>query len=136
MAQPIVYIDRSTIRPGKADQVRAGIERLVEFIEEREPQLAGYEFYFDEAAHQMTVIAVHPDSESLETHMEVGREAFRSFAELIDLESIHVYGRPSPKVLGQLEDKLAMLGDGGHVEVHAPQGGFMRLPAMDPASSD
>jgi quinol monooxygenase YgiN len=136
VGQPIVYIDRSTIRPGKADQVRAGITRLVEFIEDREPQLAGYEFYFDEAAHRMTVIAIHPDSESLETHMEVGREAFRSFAELIDLESIQVFGRPSERVLGQLEDKAAMLGDRAQVEVHTRQDGFMRLAAMDPARSD
>lgn len=38
MAEPIVYIDRSRIRPGKISELRRTIDDLVRFIEEREPQ--------------------------------------------------------------------------------------------------
>lgn len=77
----------------------------------------------------MTVVAIHPDSDSLELHMEVGRSAFAGFADFIDMKAIEVYGNPSEKVLELLEKKANMLGDAGRVEVHTPQGGFMRLPS-------
>ncbi len=129
MTAEIVYIDRSTIKEGQVEEVRERIQDLVPFIEDREPQLVGYQFYFDDGARRMTVVAIHPDSESLEMHMEVGRSAFAGFAEFIDMKAIEVYGNPSEKVLELLEEKANMLGDAGRVEVHTPQSGFMRLPS-------
>lgn len=129
MTDTIVYVDRSTINEGQAAIVKDKIQDLVRFIDQREPQLVGYQFYFDEDAGRMTVIAVHPDSDSLELHMEVGRSAFAGFADFIDMQAIEVYGEPSPRVMELLEDKAEMLGDAGRVEVHSPQGGFMRLPS-------
>jgi hypothetical protein len=110
-----------------AEQVRQQIERLVDFIDSREPQLIGYEFYFDESASEMTVIAIHPDSQSLETHMELGREAFREFADLIDMQAIQVYGEPGEQVRRLLDQKAEMLGEDGKVEVHGRKGGFSRI---------
>lgn len=75
----------------------------------------------------MTVIAMHPDSESLETHMELRREAFGEFADLIDMQSIDVYGEPTEQVLRLLDQKAEMLGENGRVEVHKRQGGFTRV---------
>lgn len=75
----------------------------------------------------MTVIAIHPDSQSLETHMELRREAFREFAELIDMQSISVHGQPSGQVRRLLHQKAEMLGEQGEVEVHSRQGGFTRV---------
>ncbi|MFP3880708.1 MAG: hypothetical protein ACLFRT_07420 [Actinomycetota bacterium] len=128
MTTEIVYIDRSTIKEGQVEEVRERIQDLVPFIEEREPQLVGYQFFFDEDARRMTVVAIHPDSDSLVMHMEIGRSAFAGFADFIDMKAIEVYGNPTEKVLELLEDKAAMLGEAGRVEVHTPQGGFMRLP--------
>lgn len=127
MIHPIIYIDRSRIREGNAEQVRSHIHQLVDFIESRETQLIGYEFYFDELESLMTVIAIHPDSKSLETHMELGREAFREFAALIDMQSIQVYGQPSERVVQLLDQKAEMLGEHGRVEVHRRQAGFARV---------
>lgn len=80
----------------------------------------------------MTVVSVHPDSESLRFHLEVGRSSFKAFADLIDLYSVEAYERPSDEVITLLEDKAAMLGDGGRVEVHERHAGFLR--AHSPAS--
>lgn len=129
MTDTIVYIDRSTINDGQVAVVKEKIQDLVRFIDQREPQLVGYQFYFDEDAGRMTVIAIHPDSDSLEFHMEIGRSAFAGFADFIDMHAIEVYGDPSPAVLGLLRDKAEMLGEARQVEVHSPQGGFMRLPS-------
>lgn len=126
MSEPVFYIDRSTVRAGALEEVSRRIPELVEYIREHEPQLIAYDFYLDEQGSHMTVVSVHPDSDSVRLHMEVGRSAFQKFADLIDLYSIEVYGRPSDEVLSLLEDKAAMLGNGGRVEVHERHAGFMR----------
>lgn len=73
----------------------------------------------------MTVISVHPDSESLEYHMDTGKEEFRKFADLLDLVKIEVYGSISNSVHERLRQKAQMLGD-GTVDVHNFSAGFFR----------
>ena len=63
----------------------------------------------------MTVVAVHPDSASLELRMDVGSAEFRKLAHMLTLTSIECYGRPSERALEQLREKAATLGDGGTV---------------------
>jgi hypothetical protein len=110
-----VYIDHSDIREDAMDELRAGVRRLVEFIDAREPRLIAYGFYIDEVARKMTVVAVHPDSASLELHMKIGGEEFRKLGHLLRLTGIECYGRPSERALDQLRQKAAALGDGGTV---------------------
>jgi hypothetical protein len=114
-SEPIIYIDRSDIREGAVDELKAGVQRLVDFIRAREPQLMWYGFYIDNEAGQMTVVAVHPDSASLELHMEIGSAEFGRLAHLLRLTAIECYGQPSGRALEQLRRKAATLGDGGTV---------------------
>lgn len=126
MAEPIYYVDRSDIHEGRLAEVRAGMRDLAAFVEEREPQLIAYHFYVDEPGATMTVLAIHPDSASMQLHLELGGPKFRALGEFIRLRSIDVYGRPSPVVEEQLRRKAAMLG-GGTVTLHTHQAGFSRL---------
>jgi hypothetical protein len=114
-SEPIVYIDHSDIREGSLEELKAGVRRLVDLIDSREPQLITYGFYIDEAAAKMTVVAVHPDPASLELHLDIGITEFRKLAHLLTLTAIECYGRPSERTLGQLRHKAATLGDGGAV---------------------
>jgi hypothetical protein len=107
----IVYIDHSDIRADSIDELKAGVRGLVEFIRSREPQLIGYGFYIDEAGARMTVVAIHPDSASLELHLDVGGAEFRKLAHLLTLTEIECYGEPSAKALEQLRQKAAALGE-------------------------
>ena len=125
-SEPIVYIDHSQIREGSIDELKAGVERLVGFIDAREPQLITYGFYIDEDKAKMTVVAVHPDSASLERHLEIGSGEFRKLAHLVRLTAIECYGRPGVRALEQLRQKAAMLGDGGAVVSIERFAGFTR----------
>jgi hypothetical protein len=129
MPEPIVYIDRSRIRSGRIDDVKRKSRELVAFIDEQEQQLLFYGFYIDEAASHMTVIAVHPDAASVELHMDVGADAFREFADLIEMEAIEVYGEPSERMLEQLRSKARDLGERGTVSVGSLHAGFSRVAA-------
>jgi hypothetical protein len=129
MSEPIVYIDRSEVLDGKLEKLKEGINGLVDFVDVHEPQLISYGFFIDDEAMQMTVVAVHRDSASLEVHMEIAGPEFRKLAELIELTTIEVYGRPSDKALKQLRQKTEMLGEGGSVIVQELQAGFARFPS-------
>ena len=72
----------------------------------------------------MTVTAVHPDSASLELHMDVGREEFRKLGEMLTLRQIEVYGAISDQARQMLEQKAQMLG--GSVRVVERFSGFAR----------
>jgi hypothetical protein len=126
MTDPIVYIDHSKIREGSLAELQAGVTKLVEFIEAREPQLICYGFYLDEPSARMTVVAVHPDAASLELHLEIGGPEFRKLADLIQLQRIEVYGHPSDVALQQLQQKAEMLGERAEVLVHELHAGFTR----------
>ena len=126
MPIPIVYIDHSDVEDGQIEVVKRLAQELVEFVEAHEAQLISYGFFFSEDGTRMSVVATHPNSASLELHLEVGGPAFREFKELIRLRSIEVYGAPSDDALSRLRQKARMLGADGDVVVHEYHSGFAR----------
>jgi len=125
MSNPIVYIDTSTIREGKLENLKVAMKDLASYVEANMPRLISYAFFLDADQSQMTVVAVHPDSASLEFHMEGGADEFRKFASLIQLLRIEIYGHISEVVLERLHQKARMLGS-GTVVVHEFYAGFSR----------
>ena len=125
MRDVIVYIDHSHVKQGKRAELDEGIERLVGFVHEHQPQLLSYGFYFD--GDEMTVVGVHPDAASLHRHLELGAPEFAKIAHLIDLRSIEVYGEPTSTVLALLREKAEMLGEAGNVVVAHRHSGFTRV---------
>ncbi|MGD8402284.1 MAG: hypothetical protein PVJ21_01400 [Anaerolineales bacterium] len=125
MSQQIVYIDTSAIGEGKLEELKRAMKALTSFVEENMPQLISYGFFLNQNQSQITVVAVHPDSASLENHLDVGAAEFQKFAELIDLLKIEVYGPISDAVHERLQQKARMLGR-GTLTVHDFYTGFAR----------
>lgn len=126
MAEPIVYVDTSDIVEGKRAEVETAMKELADFVEANEPQLISYGFFLNEEGTQMTVVAVHQGSASLELHMDIAAPGFRKFTGLIKLSAIEVYGEVGNAVLGRLHQKAEMLGS-GTVVVHKLFAGFTRF---------
>lgn len=125
MPPPIVYVDTSLIREGKQQELEVAMGDLTAFVEANMARVISYGFFLDESRMQMTVVAVHPDSESLQIHIDTGAAEFRKFADLIDLSRIEVYGAVSDGVLERLHRKARMLGS-ETVVVHELYAGFWR----------
>lgn len=125
MPQPIIYVDTSTVRDGKLEELEGAMKALASFVEANVPQLISYGFFLNEERTRMNVVAVHRDSASLQFHMDVGAAEFRKFAHLIDLLNISVYGRVSEAVLNRLHQKARSLG-AATVTVHEFYAGFAR----------
>jgi hypothetical protein len=126
LSTSIFYVDHSDVRPDAVAELRRAVSELVDFVESREPQLISYGFYIDEEASTMTVLAIHPDSASLELHLAVGGPEFRKVGQFITLRRIEVFGEPSRAALEQLQQKARMLGD-AELIVRSADAGFGRL---------
>jgi hypothetical protein len=131
MNMPIVYIDRSDVRPGMAADLRRAVSDLVDFVQDREPQLISYGFHIDSEASTMTVVAVHPDTVSLELHLDIGGPEFRKVGRFITLRQIEVFGEPSEAALQGLREKARMLG-GAPLSVRPVDAGFGGVSTADP----
>jgi quinol monooxygenase YgiN len=126
MSNVIVYVDTSEVREGALEQLKMAMKELVEFIESSEPRLIAYDVFLNDDETQVTVLHIHPDSASLEFHMQVAGPRFQKFVELVRLLSIDIYGTPSNDVLAKAQEKARLLGRGS-VTAHNLHAGFARL---------
>ncbi len=124
---PVIYVDRSDVHETRWGELKAGIRTLVGFVDSHQPQMATYGFYLDEDAQQMTVVSVHPDSASLERHMDIGGPEFKKLAPFLTLREIEVFGHLSERAVELVRQKAAALGDRGVVTLHEQFAGFDRL---------
>jgi hypothetical protein len=129
MTDPIVFVDTSEIREGKLEDLRHSMADLAEFVEAKEPHPISYQVFFTDDGLRMTVLQVHPDSASMERHMEVASPVFAKFADLVVLRTIDIYGSPSEKVVEQLRRKAELLGT-ATVAVHDLVAGFARFASV------
>jgi quinol monooxygenase YgiN len=106
----MIIVDCSKVREDKLDDLKVAVNELVEFVRANEPKTIAYGVYFNEDQTQMTVLQIHPDSESAEFHMETAWPAFRKLTDLIDMFHIDIYGSPSPDLLDRMRRKAQLLG--------------------------
>jgi quinol monooxygenase YgiN len=123
---PILVVDSSDIHEGKLEEVKAGVEELVAFVEANEAEPLAYDIYFDAAGTLMTVVQIHPDAASLERHLTVAGPLFHRFAELLTLARVDVYGEAGEPALEQIRGKAQLLGN-APVLVHDLHAGFTRF---------
>jgi hypothetical protein len=126
MAEPLIVVDTSEIREGKREELQRGIAELAAFVKTNETEPIAYQVFFAEDGRLMTVLQVHPDSASMERHMELAGPVFATFADLVVLRTIDIYGSPSEKVVEQLRRKAELLGT-ATITVHDHQAGFARF---------
>jgi hypothetical protein len=126
MSEPVVSIDVSRIQPGSLEDLKRAMTELVEFVDANETRPLLYSVFFNDDDTEMTVLQVHPDSASMEFHMDVAGPAFRGLAEFLTLLRIDIYGTASDRLLEQMRQKATMLGN-ATLLVHERHAGVARL---------
>lgn len=127
MGEPIILVDSSTIRDGKQAELDVAMKELVAFVEANEDRPILYDMFVDEDRATITVVQIHPDSESVELHMKVAGPVFAKFSSLLVMAKMDVYGSPSPSLMEALRAKAKMLGGSGALGIHELRAGFARL---------
>ena len=96
MSGPFIYVGTWTIKPGKLEVARKALAEHVEFIEQNEPRLIAFHIYFGADGLTAGVVQVHPDEESMDTHMKLISEHMESMGDFIG-EIVHeqAFGTPT-----------------------------------------
>ena len=131
----LIFVATNRLKAGQLERERQRVGGLVEFIEAREPRLIAFNEYVSDAGDEVTVVQVHPDTASLEAHMEIVRErAQEAYAETLDATvRIQVFGEPTNAILEALREQA---GNGVELSVNGEHlGGFTRSAEGDRKST-
>jgi len=103
MSTPFVYVGTWTIKEGKEETARKWMAEHTDFIETNEPRLISFQVYFDADHRTCTVVQVHPDSTSMEFHMQLLAERLDDFFDFGDrIVSEQYYGPMSDALEAEL----------------------------------
>src|SRR6188768_3400279 len=95
MTAPFIFIGTHKIRPGKRDAFKEYLARFSsDVVEPMEPRLHSFYGYAAPDSDYVTMVQVHPDADSMTTHMKVGMDHFATaYAEYLEAEStLQIYG--------------------------------------------
>ena len=124
MPNPLVYVGKHAIQEGKLEVARDASRELAAHLEANHPTEAHFEIAIDNARHEMTVLQVHPDEDSLRLHIQIGGDRIKSAYEFLEsTTSIEIHGNPSD----ELRSLLGTMSMGAPVIIHTPDAGFTRL---------
>lgn len=103
MGEPLIVITKYRIKEGRPEDVAKWYQRMRGIVEQNEPQIIAFHAFLSEDATEMTNIQVHPDTASMEFHMQVLREnwddSFSEYAQLLEIQSVEYYGSPAESAL-------------------------------------
>ncbi len=99
-----VYVGNWTIKEGKVEDARKYLAEHTEFVEINEPRLISFNFYIDEETRRVTCVQVHPDADSMATHMALISKHLSGGMDWMDtIELEQYYGEKSPRLAELLE---------------------------------
>ena len=127
MAGPFIFISHSRIKQGRLDDFKAALRDMAAFVEGNEPRVLAFEAYLNDDETEVTGVQIHADADSMAHHMEVAFTKILEFDQLLDTQSVDVYGVPNDAVVAMMEQ----IGDqySSNMAVRTmtnPVGGFTR----------
>jgi len=119
---PLIYVGTYTIKPGSEEEARRRLAELVDFVETNEPRMIAFNTYLDRDGNTVSIVQVHPDSASMEFHMQVNAKHFATAFDWLDTSMSGQYFGP---VSDALAAELAKWDEAAtYLPVHT--GGFTR----------
>ena len=116
MTQPVVYVTTIRIKEDKFQEYQRFYAELLKAVEKNEPRLIAFHLFANEDGTEMTNIQVHPDSASMDTHMQVLAEKMGLLADditevlqFLEVVRVEVYGTPGDRAM-EMDKRLMEAG--------------------------
>lgn len=100
MSGPLIYVGTYTIKPGNEEEARKRCAELADFVETNQPRMIAFHLYLDEDGKTLSIVQVHPDSASMEFHMQVNAKHFATAFDWLETSM-------SDQYFGHISDALA-----------------------------
>jgi hypothetical protein len=84
MSGPFIYVSTWTIKDGRLEETKKFLAEHANLVETNEPRLISFNLYLDEATRTVGVVQVHPDSASMELHMQLIAEHLSGAFDYLD----------------------------------------------------
>lgn len=110
MPDPIVFISRHRIKPGKLDEFRRFIRRGMPTIEASKPRTGALLAYVNQDGSELTIVHVFADPESFDGHLEGADNRSQRAYEFIEPQSFSIYGPASDRALEFMRQESAQVG--------------------------
>lgn len=123
MSGPLICVLTYTIKPGKQEEARKRCAYLVDFVETNEPRMIAFHLYLDQEGNTLTIVQVHPDSASMEFHMQVNAKHFATAFDWLDTSLNQQYFGP---ISDALAAELAKWDDETFTHLPVHEAGFTR----------
>ncbi len=122
MSGPLIYVGTYTVKPGSQEEAPRRLAELVDFVETNEPRMVAFNAFLDQDANTVSIVQVHPDSASMEFHMQVNAKHFATAFDWLDSSMRGQYFGP---ISDALAAELAKWDEAHtHLPIHAA--GFTR----------
>ena len=127
MASPFIYIGTNTIKEGKVEEARKMAQEIVELVEAKEPRVIAFNFFLDEEARKLVCVQLHPDSASMDLHMQVISEHLTTAYDILEATvAEQLYG---PGGEGMVEEFRQYAPDAVFTVLPVHEAGFTRTTA-------
>ena len=131
MTAPFIFVATHKVKPGKEEAFKKYFAQFSsDVVEPMEPRLHSFYGYAAPESAYVTVVQVHPDADSMTTHMKVGMDHFATaYAEYLEAESsLQIYGTLTEDLIRAISAAAQTGGDDSSVTIREPFAGFDRLP--------
>ena len=110
MPDPIVFISRHRIKPGKWDEFTSFMRAATPMMEASKPRTLSLLAYANEDFSELTIVHAFADAESFDEHLQgAGGRSQRAYA-FIEPQSFSVYGPASDSALESMRRQAAQVG--------------------------
>jgi hypothetical protein len=110
MSEQLLFVGTYAIPDGKLEEYITANREMTEFVKANEPRLISFNTYINPEGTEATTIQVHPDSESLEYHLDIARTKVNSGVQLVKVARVELYGKPNVGIVERLHSMSEISG--------------------------
>lgn len=130
MSAPFIFVSTYKLKEGQLENYQKWSKGLIDYVASNEPRMIAFNLYVNEDGTEVAGVQVHPDANSMESHMQVVTEYIRTaYGEFLEAPQILVAcgeGEAARRMIKQLSPPDAPL-----TAMPRHIGGFTRSSAAD-----
>jgi quinol monooxygenase YgiN len=93
---PVQYVIEWRIHPGRHDEFRTLVEKVVALVEAAEPLMRSYDWYYSTADRSRAwTVELYSDDAGIAFHVQNTANIISKFLDVADIVGFNVYGDPS-----------------------------------------